>query len=160
MVAAWIRAETGVGPSIASGSQVCSPICADLPIAPTNSSRQSVVRMSTLWPAKMKLLARHGRRGCEHRVEIQRLEHGIDAENAQREAEIAHPVDDEGLDRGGVGGRPRVPEADQQIGRQAHPFPAEEQLQEIVGRHQHQHGEGEERQDRRRSAAGAGLRAM
>ncbi len=24
MVAAWIRAETGVGPSIASGSQVCS----------------------------------------------------------------------------------------------------------------------------------------
>ena len=47
MVAAWIRAETGVGPSIASGSQVCSPICADLPIAPTNSSRQSVVRIST-----------------------------------------------------------------------------------------------------------------
>lgn len=24
-VAAWINAETGVGPSIASGSQVCSP---------------------------------------------------------------------------------------------------------------------------------------
>ena len=38
MVAAWIRAETGVGPSIASGSQVCRPICADLPIAPRNSS--------------------------------------------------------------------------------------------------------------------------
>ena len=38
IVAAWIRAETGVGPSIASGSQVCRPICADLPIAPMNSS--------------------------------------------------------------------------------------------------------------------------
>ena len=38
MVAAWINAETGVGPSIASGSQTCSPICADLPIAPMNSS--------------------------------------------------------------------------------------------------------------------------
>ena len=38
MVAAWISAETGVGPSIASGSQVCRPICADLPIAPRNSS--------------------------------------------------------------------------------------------------------------------------
>ena len=37
MVAAWISAETGVGPSIASGNQVCSPSCADLPIAPTNS---------------------------------------------------------------------------------------------------------------------------
>src|SRR5581483_6475605 len=56
MVAAWIRAETGVGPSMASGSQVCSPSWADLPIAPTNKSRQSVVRISTLWPAKMKFL--------------------------------------------------------------------------------------------------------
>ncbi len=34
MVAAWISAETGVGPSIASGSQVCSrnwPICPSHP---------------------------------------------------------------------------------------------------------------------------------
>src|SRR6185437_10456293 len=47
MVAAWISAETGVGPSIASGNQVWRPSCADLPIAPTNSSRQSVVSTST-----------------------------------------------------------------------------------------------------------------
>src|SRR5580658_6573648 len=38
MVAAWMRAETGVGPSIASGSQTCRPNCADLPMAPMNSS--------------------------------------------------------------------------------------------------------------------------
>ena len=38
MVAAWIRAETGVGPSIASGSQTYSGICADFPAAPTISS--------------------------------------------------------------------------------------------------------------------------
>ena len=44
MVAAWIRAETGVGPSMASGSQVCSKNCADLPMAPMNSSRQASVR--------------------------------------------------------------------------------------------------------------------
>ena len=31
MVAAWISAETGVGPAIASGSQTYSGICADLP---------------------------------------------------------------------------------------------------------------------------------
>jgi len=37
MVAAWISAETGVGPSIASGNQVWRPSCADLPIAPMNS---------------------------------------------------------------------------------------------------------------------------
>ena len=37
MVAAWMRAEIGVGPSIASASQVCRKNCADLPIAPMNS---------------------------------------------------------------------------------------------------------------------------
>ena len=41
IVAAWISAETGVGPSIASGSQVCRKSWADLPMAPTNSSRHS-----------------------------------------------------------------------------------------------------------------------
>ncbi len=38
MVAAWISADTGVGPAIASGSQVCSGNWPDLPIAPQNSS--------------------------------------------------------------------------------------------------------------------------
>ena len=39
IVAAWIKAETGVGPSIASGSQVWSPIWADLPTEPTNKKK-------------------------------------------------------------------------------------------------------------------------
>src|SRR5437763_13028675 len=43
IVAAWISAETGVGPVIASGSQTYSGSCADLPAAPTNSSRQMAV---------------------------------------------------------------------------------------------------------------------
>ena len=51
MVAAWISADTGVGPSMASGSQVCRPICADLPMAPTNSSTQMTV---SAWPSKPK----------------------------------------------------------------------------------------------------------
>ena len=34
IVAACINADTGVGPSIASGNQVCNPNCADLPTAP------------------------------------------------------------------------------------------------------------------------------
>ena len=34
MVAAWISADTGVGPAIASGSQTYSGICADLPVTP------------------------------------------------------------------------------------------------------------------------------
>ncbi len=40
MVAAWIKAEIGVGPSIESGSHTCSGTCADLPIAPMNSRMQ------------------------------------------------------------------------------------------------------------------------
>jgi len=38
-VAAWINAETGVGPSIASGNQMCSPNWADLPKTPQNKKK-------------------------------------------------------------------------------------------------------------------------
>jgi hypothetical protein len=38
MVAAWMSADTGVGPSIASRSQDCSGACALLPHAPSRSS--------------------------------------------------------------------------------------------------------------------------
>src|SRR5881409_3113715 len=43
MVAAWISAEIGVGPSIESGSQTCSGNCALLPIAPMNRQMQVTV---------------------------------------------------------------------------------------------------------------------
>ena len=42
MVAAWIRALIGVGPSMASGSQVWSGSCADLATAPTRRSRHAI----------------------------------------------------------------------------------------------------------------------
>ena len=61
MVAAWMSADTGVGPSMASGSQVWSRNCADLPMAPMNSSRQTTVMAwksqlrkwmtASLWPS-------------------------------------------------------------------------------------------------------------
>ena len=43
MVAAWMRAEIGVGPSIESGSQTWSGTWADFPIAPTKRRRQITV---------------------------------------------------------------------------------------------------------------------
>ncbi len=43
MVAAWIRAETGVGPAMASGSQVISGSWALLPQAPASSSSTMAV---------------------------------------------------------------------------------------------------------------------
>src|SRR6202051_4565347 len=46
MVAAWINADIGVGPSIESGSHTCSGTCADLPMAPTNSRMQMTVAAS------------------------------------------------------------------------------------------------------------------
>ncbi len=40
IVAAWISADIGVGPSIESGSHTCNGACADFPIAPMNSKIQ------------------------------------------------------------------------------------------------------------------------
>src|SRR5262245_54423788 len=49
IVAAWIMALTGVGPSMASGSQTCSGNCALLPTVPANSS--SPTTCDTVSPA-------------------------------------------------------------------------------------------------------------
>src|SRR5271154_6895227 len=49
IVAAWISADTGVGPSIASPSQACSGTCADLAQAPASSS--SPIQVSAVWLA-------------------------------------------------------------------------------------------------------------
>ena len=74
------------------------------------------------------------------------VEHHKRPENAEHKAKIAHAVDHEGLDRGGVGSWFFEPEADQQVRGQPHPFPSEEHLDEVVGCHQHQHREGEQRE--------------
>jgi len=55
IVAAWIKAETGVGPSIASGNHVCKPNCADFPIAPINNKKHKVSIVGRLNPRKLKL---------------------------------------------------------------------------------------------------------
>jgi len=54
IVAACIKAETGVGPSIASGNQVCKPICADLPTAPMNNNNEITVILFKGIPKKIK----------------------------------------------------------------------------------------------------------
>ena len=97
---------------------------------------------------EVEALADQAGRLGENRIEGDRAGQQENRENTKREAEIADPVDEEGLDRRGVSFRFVEPETDEQIARDAHPFPAEEQLRQIVGRHQHQHGEGEERQIR------------
>ncbi|MBV6496772.1 MAG: hypothetical protein JFAIHJKO_01900 [Pyrinomonadaceae bacterium] len=39
IVAAWISAETGVGPAIASGNHTYKGICADLPVTPISKNK-------------------------------------------------------------------------------------------------------------------------
>ena len=55
MVAAWISAEIGVGPSIESGSQTCSGNWADLPMAPMNRQMQMTVISIQSVPGKLSL---------------------------------------------------------------------------------------------------------
>src|SRR2546428_10415846 len=49
MVAAWMSAETGVGPAMASGNHVYKGICADLPVQPRK--RNSVIAVIAVPPA-------------------------------------------------------------------------------------------------------------
>src|SRR6478735_6492164 len=49
IVAAWMSAEIGVGPSIES----CSGTCADLPMAPMNRQMQITVAIDQAWPEKI-----------------------------------------------------------------------------------------------------------
>src|SRR5258706_15991463 len=56
MVAAWISAEIGVGPSIESGSQTCSGNWADLPMAPINKQMQTTVTSIQSVPGNTNLL--------------------------------------------------------------------------------------------------------
>ena len=56
MVAAWIRAETGVGPSIASSSQAWSGTWADLPQAPSSSRMPSALSVPSVAPEEAALM--------------------------------------------------------------------------------------------------------
>src|SRR5579863_6431479 len=56
IVAAWMRAETGVGPAMASGSHTYSGICALLPVHPSSSAR----------PTAVAALIVHGCLGCRN----------------------------------------------------------------------------------------------
>ena len=60
-VAACINADTGVGPSIASGNQVCKPIWADLPTTPINKKKQIISKHKRLYPnSEILLLKKKG----------------------------------------------------------------------------------------------------
>ena len=60
IVAAWMSAETGVGPAMASGNQTYSGSCADLPTAPKNSSAAMAVAVTAARVASVLSSSRPG----------------------------------------------------------------------------------------------------
>ena len=146
IVAAWISAETGVGPSIASGSQVCRPICADFPIAPMNSRMQARSAIDTCQPRKLIVVPTAS--GALANTVSKSSEPKITKTAKMPSAKPKSPtrLTMNALIAAALAVGAVVPEADQQVRAQADAFPAEEQLHEIVGRHQHQHEEGEQAQ--------------
>src|SRR5687767_15936041 len=66
MVAAWISAEMGVGPSIESGSHTCSGTWADLPMAPMNRQMQMTVIADHGTPLKISRVLPSITGACEN----------------------------------------------------------------------------------------------
>ena len=98
IVAAWISAEIGVGPSIESGSQTCSGACADLPMAPMNSRMQTSVIAFHGWPGRIDFdLCGNGVGLAEHVGVVERAREHHDRRDAENKAEVADAVDEEGL---------------------------------------------------------------
>jgi hypothetical protein len=106
---------------MASGSHVCSGICADFATAPP--SRPSATRFATVelyWPPRIP-------------------------KSSERHRRVADRVHHERLLRGGDRARPLVPEADQQVRREADHSPAGEQQQQVAALDEQQHREHEQR---------------
>ena len=146
MVAAWISADTGVGPSIASSSQACSGTWADLPQAPSSSRIPNALSVASDAPDDGGADA--GEAGGAERDEGQH--------DRERHADVADAVDHERLLGRGGRGRLVLPEADQQVRRQADALPAEEQAEVVLGQHQHQH-RGDEQVEVAEEPAPAGV---
>ena len=77
-------------------------------------------------------------------AEGERAEVAEQQEDADQESEVANAVDDECFLAGVGGGVFLKPEADEQIGREAHAFPSDEHQQSVAGEDQHRHEEEEE----------------
>ena len=80
---------------MASGSQVCRPSWADLPMAPTNSSRQRRLERRQVHAEEMDAHLGHlGALGEDVGIADRAAQHPH-GEDAEGEAEIADAVDDE-----------------------------------------------------------------
>src|SRR5471030_776609 len=131
MVAAWISAETGVGPAMASASQVCNGSCADLPTAPP--SNINVTGDSGV--ANGQFLR------CQHHqfTDVQRTQFTVQNEQREGQEYVTDAGHDERFHRCRTVSRMRVVETDQQVTAQTHTFPTEVHQQQVVCQYQNHH---------------------
>ena len=88
---------------------------------------------------------REGGRLGEHFRIVEGARKRSNQTDAEQEAEVTHAIDEKSLHVCEDRRRTGVPETDQQIRDEAHRFPTEEQLEEVVGHHEHQHRERKQR---------------
>ena len=149
MVAAWMSALTGVGPSMASGSQTCSGTWPDLPAAPQKIRMRDGGGEGEAEDGGLR--DELGRRTCSRQpcaavVEEQGAGLGVEPDHAEEESEVADAGGDEGFLGGGGGFGLGVPEADEEVGGEADDLPAHEEQKQAVGDDHAEHGAGEERE--------------
>ena len=134
MVAAWISADTGVGPSMASSNQDCSGTWADLPQAPRSSSRPITVAMPPGIAAAPAFTSTKAEEPKAASISMIATDMPRSPTRLTTKAFLA----------GDGRGRLVLPEADQQVRGQAHALPADEQHQVVVGEDQQQHRRDEQ----------------
>ena len=137
MVAAWIRALTGVGPSMASGSHTCSGNWALLPTAPVKSSRQIHVQRAGADLASRRLPRTRSVNCSVPKVRKMSSMPSVKPKSPTRLTRNAFLPACEAL-------LLAEPEGDEQVGAQAHALPAEEHEQVVVRQDEDEHGEHEE----------------
>ena len=94
--------------------------------------------------AELPELDRQRRSRVGDSAEVERAEGVINEEHAEDESPVTHAVDDERLLAGIRRALLLVPVADQQIGAEAHAFPADEHREESTAKDEREHEETEE----------------
>ena len=137
MVAEWSRALTGVGPSMASGSQVMSGNWALLPTMPPKISKAARVRRPGIHAGQLP------------RLFISRISRfprwSSTSSRPMKNAHVAQPGHDKGLLPRLGGTELLVPETDEQIRREPDQFPEDVELEHGRGDGQGHHRPGEKR---------------
>ena len=130
-----MRADTGVGPAMASGSQTNSGSWADLPHGADEEQHGD---------GRWRWSVASARRLRDDRRVVERAERGEGQEHRDHEAPVTDAVGDEGLLAGRGVGVVGEPERDEEVRAGAHALPAEEGDEQVVAQHQHQHREDEQ----------------